>query len=115
VNETDAIASQRWHLFAFASLDEPTNRSSETNQPMPESLDLIFAAPQDIRYVAIFLGGTLVSFSKPTTVGASSSESDEYEELIINPTLLTLVQQRGNIPTQRNPNCSFPSFSPFPL
>ena len=31
------------------------------------------------------------------TTGASSSESDKYEELIVNPAILTLVKQRGNI------------------
>jgi len=30
-------------------------------------------------------------------VDASSQESDKYEELLVNPTLLTLVRQRGNI------------------
>lgn len=49
---------------------------------MRESIDLIFALSQDIRYVAIYLGGRLFSFSKPGTAGASSSESDKYEELI---------------------------------
>ena len=29
--------------------------------------------------------------------GASSSESDRYEELLVNPTLLTLARQRGEI------------------
>lgn len=29
--------------------------------------------------------------------GASASESDRYEELLVNPTMLTLVRQRGNI------------------
>jgi len=29
--------------------------------------------------------------------GASASESDRYEELLVNPTLLTLVKQRGAI------------------
>ena len=28
---------------------------------------------------------------------ASSSESDRYEELLVNPTLLTLARQRGDI------------------
>ena len=34
---------------------------------------------------------------KPGLRGASSSESDKYEELIVNPTLLKLVIQRGEI------------------
>jgi hypothetical protein len=34
---------------------------------------------------------------RPGLSGASSSESDKYEELIVNPTLLKLVTQRGEI------------------
>ena len=34
---------------------------------------------------------------RPGLAGASSSESDKYEELIVNPTLLKLVTQRGEI------------------
>jgi len=34
---------------------------------------------------------------RPDLAHASASESDRYEELLVNPTLLTLVQQRGNI------------------
>lgn len=59
--------------------------------------EVIFALSPDIRYVAIYSDGELTSSSKPGTTGASSSESDKYEELIVNPTILTLVKQRGNI------------------
>ena len=34
---------------------------------------------------------------RPGLAGASSSESDKYEELIVNPTLVKLVTQRGEI------------------
>lgn len=30
-------------------------------------------------------------------MGASDSESDKYEELFVNPTILKLVTQRGNV------------------
>ena len=56
-----------------------------------------FAVSPDVRYVAAYLGGVLRSRSKDGLAGASSSESDRYEELIVNPTLLTLVKQRGDI------------------
>ena len=50
-----------------------------------------------IRYVAIYRSGALETASKSGTSGASSSESDKYEELIVNPTLLRLTTQRGEI------------------
>jgi hypothetical protein len=59
--------------------------------------DKIFALSQSIRYVAIYDNGRLESKSKSGTFGASSSESDRYEELLVNPTLLKLSSQRGNI------------------
>jgi hypothetical protein len=57
----------------------------------------VFSLSDDIRYVALYFAGELSTSSKPGTPGASSSESDRYEELIVNPTLLTLVKQRGDI------------------
>ena len=57
----------------------------------------IFAISDDIRYVAIYRNGQLESKSKGSTQGASSSESDRYEELLVNPTLLKAASQRGNI------------------
>ncbi len=50
-----------------------------------------------VRYVAIYRDGRLESDTRPDLSNASSSESDKYEEVIVNPTLLTLVRQRGNI------------------
>ena len=57
----------------------------------------IFALSNDVRYVAIYRDGHLETKSKEDTIGASSSDSDRYEELLVNPTLLTLATQRGNI------------------
>jgi hypothetical protein len=34
---------------------------------------------------------------RPGLVGASSAESDRYEELLVNPTVLTLIERRGRI------------------
>src|SRR6476620_10488263 len=52
---------------------------------------------QGIRYAAIYADGKLYSASNEGLPDESSSESDKYEELIVNPTLLKLVTQRGNI------------------
>lgn len=57
----------------------------------------IFGVSDSIRYVAIYAKDKLISSQRPGVENASSSESDKYEELIVNPTLLKLVTQRGNI------------------
>ncbi len=57
----------------------------------------LFAMSEEIRYVAVYCNGKLDSTAKPNLEGASSSESDKYEEIIVNPTLLTLLRQRGEI------------------
>jgi hypothetical protein len=60
-------------------------------------IDAIFRLDEAVRYVAIYRDGRLEMRSRQGTAGASSSESDRYEELLVNPTLLKLASQRGNI------------------
>jgi hypothetical protein len=63
-----------------------------------ESLkEKILSISNDIRYVAIYTDDKLISSERRGIKNTSSSESDKYEELIVNPTLLKLVTQRGNI------------------
>ena len=62
-----------------------------------EEFESIFRLSPRIRYVAIRRDALLESREAPGIQNASSSESDKYEELIVNPTLLFLAQQRGNI------------------
>lgn len=64
---------------------------------MAPALSRFFDADPAIRYVALYRDGELVSAQREGLANASASESDRYEELIVNPTLLTLVMQRGNI------------------
>ena len=64
---------------------------------MNELIDRIFELSENIRYVAVYRGGQLTSRQRRGLAGASSAESDRYEELLVNPTLLTLVRQRGDI------------------
>ncbi|HEU5040159.1 MAG TPA: hypothetical protein VFT84_05045 [Gemmatimonadales bacterium] len=64
---------------------------------MPDLIERVFALTPDIRYVAVYLDGQLRSSQRPGLSQASASESDKYEELIVNPTLLTLTRQRGEI------------------
>ena len=60
-------------------------------------IDRIFAVAPTIRYVALYRGGKVTSRQRDGLDGASASESDRYEELFVNPTLLTLARQRGNV------------------
>jgi hypothetical protein len=70
-------------------------------QPLKNELtqifDQLFTISPDIRYAAIYRANQLELVQRPELQNASSSESDKYEELIVNPTLLTLVNQRGQI------------------
>ena len=60
-------------------------------------INKILSLSQNVRYVAIYRDDKLKTKSKEGSVDASGSESDRYEELLVNPTLLTLAAQRGNI------------------
>ena len=64
---------------------------------MHQIIKSILSLSDDIRYVAVYNNNELVFSSKVGTARASSSESDKYEELLVNPTILTLVKQRGDI------------------
>jgi len=59
--------------------------------------DSIFALGPHIRYVA-FASGQAVELSQRAGLqGASEAGSDFFEELLVNPTLLTLARQRGDL------------------
>lgn len=60
-------------------------------------LESLLALAPTVRYAAIYRDGDLASREAPGLANASSSESDKYEEIIVNPTLLHLARQRGNI------------------
>lgn len=60
-------------------------------------IDLLFAVGPHIRYVAVRDDQELRLVSRDGLQDALSPESDRYEELIVNPTLLTLTRQRGDI------------------
>jgi hypothetical protein len=65
-----------------------------TTQQLMES---IFTLSSDIRYVALRIGNELDMQQRHGIRESSASESDRYEELLVNPTLLTLASQRGRI------------------
>jgi hypothetical protein len=70
------------------------SKRAVTSRQLTETL---FSLSKGIRYVAIYRNGKLISSERPEINNTSSGESDKYEELIVNPTLLKLVTQRGNI------------------
>lgn len=60
-------------------------------------IDRCLALSPDVRYVAVYRDELLRYRERPGLAGASAGESDKYEELLVNPSVLTLVRQRGNI------------------
>src|SRR6201996_3324519 len=64
---------------------------------LQNTIDQILAVSPAVRYVALYRGGRLTSRQRSAVSDASASESDRYEELFVNPTLLTLARQRGNL------------------
>jgi hypothetical protein len=64
---------------------------------MNDLIKSILSLSDEVRYIAVYTDGKLVSSAREDLQNASSSESDKYEEFIVNPTLLKLVTQRGAI------------------
>lgn len=60
-------------------------------------IDSLFQFSEQIRYVAIYRNEHLTTKQKQQQADSSSDESDKYEELFVNPALLTLARQRGNV------------------
>lgn len=67
------------------------------NPAASHAVDEILDLSPDIRYAAVSRGGTLAMRQRDGLEGASASESDRYEEALVNPTLLTLARARGDI------------------
>ncbi|MFN8012744.1 MAG: hypothetical protein U0P81_15350 [Holophagaceae bacterium] len=57
--------------------------------------DLLFQRYPEVRYVALLQGDDLSLEARPDLRGASSSETDRYEEWLVNPAVLTLLKRRG--------------------
>ena len=62
-----------------------------------KTIEELFRISKDIRYVAWYENGELHSEQREDFVDASAAESDKYEELFINPSIVTLAKQRGNL------------------
>ena len=71
--------------------------SEATLRHMPQLADALFALSPQVRYVAILRGRDLSLTERPGLAAASASGTDRYEELLVNPAVLTLLQRRGEI------------------
>lgn len=70
------------------------NNSSEASEAL---IQAIFGSSPAVRYVAVYRNGKLETRQRTSVENASASESDFYEEVLVNPTLLLLAKQRGQI------------------
>jgi hypothetical protein len=60
-------------------------------------IDDILHSFNEVRYIAIYKDLELAFKQKQQVQNSSSTDSDRYEELLVNPVLLTAARQRGNI------------------
>ena len=51
----------------------------------------------NIRYVAVYQNDELILKQRDGVENSSSNNTDKFEELLVNPTLLKLATKRGNI------------------
>jgi hypothetical protein len=64
---------------------------------MDRLMNALFNPIPHVRYVAVYRYGELNVRQRLDLSLASAPESDRYEMLLINPTILTLTRQRGDI------------------
>jgi hypothetical protein len=70
----------------------------QTDRAVAELLaERVFSLSDEIRSVAVSYRGRLATVSRPISGGPEWWDADKYEEVIVNPTLMTLLRQRGNI------------------
>lgn len=62
-----------------------------------EIISSVSAIGDQVRYIAVANGQDVELWQRPGLAEASSGESDRYEELLVNPVLLLLTRQRGEI------------------
>ncbi len=77
---------------------KPTDGSpSAVDAELSRVGDAVAALSDAVRYVAVLVGGRLVTKVAGERPNASGSESDRYEELLVNPTILDLAKRRGDL------------------
>jgi hypothetical protein len=62
-----------------------------------ELTERIFDLDPAVRYVGYGEGQAVHTTERAGLAGASSADSDRFEELLVNPTLLTLARQHGEL------------------
>jgi hypothetical protein len=66
-------------------------------EPMNNQIQTIFNLSSQARYVATYANTNLESQQRDGLGDTSAGGSDHYQELFINPTILTAASQRGNL------------------
>lgn len=61
------------------------------------TLQELFDLSPAVRYAAVYQRGEVQSGLSRSLANASASETDRYEELLVNPTLLFLAGKRGDL------------------
>ena len=64
---------------------------------MDTVVDALFDLTPAVRYVAFYQDGDLHMHKRPDIGKPTASESDHYEELLVNPAILTLAGKWGTI------------------
>jgi hypothetical protein len=65
---------------------------------MAKVSEILFPLDERIRYVAVNRGGRVVEMEQNTQYPiVSPSETDKYEELLVNPTILDIARRRGEM------------------
>jgi hypothetical protein len=57
----------------------------------------IMELSEDIGYVALYKDGKLQNVSRPERVSPGAWDADKLEEIVVNPTMIMLLRQRGRI------------------
>ncbi len=60
-------------------------------------IERVFKEFEEVRYIAIYKENDLLFKQRDKLENNSEVETDKYEELLVNPTLLKLAKQRGDI------------------
>lgn len=90
-------ASRRSIVLTCGRVKRRLNVIHSNFQRRQSMINEIFALSPEVRYVATYLNGELEMRSRNDLQNSSEGETDTYEELLVNPTLLKLATQRGNI------------------
>ena len=75
----------------------PRPEASDWRGTVTDKIEEILAISPHVRYVAIYQDRSLKSRQRSGVADPSASESDKYEELFVNPTLLKCATQRGEL------------------